>query len=358
MVVQGNWSITGSHSASDPSIMIPSKYFPIIVVLACVGCGEQAVVETSKVVSAPVAKRAMAGEARAPAASAPERQATGMIAAMTDGAGATFVALQPGGFSAPTGSTAIARKIVYDAQVDLIVESVDPVARKLTSLVQDSKGYIAEQTTTGSPGSQRSMRWRVRVPVEHFDSFVDSIIALGELERNNRTSQDVTEHYYDLEARIKNKRLEEQTLSKILQERSGKLEDVLKIEIELSRVRGEIEQFEGKIRVLENLSSLATLTLSIRERDQYAPPAPVVADFRTQVARAWDGSLLDLTKAGKLLVLWAVSWAIWLPFLLVGAFIVWGIVRWLIRVFVRNLPRIVAVARTPITVPRTPTAGE
>ncbi len=117
------------------------------------------------------------------------------------------------------------------------------------------------------------MRWRFRVPVDHFDSFVESIVALGELERNNRTSQDVTEQYYDIEARIKNKRLEEQTLAKILQERSGKLEDVLKIEIELSRVRGEIEQLEGKIRVLENLSSLATLTLNVRERDKYAPPA-------------------------------------------------------------------------------------
>ena len=116
--------------------------------------------------------------------------------------------------------------------------------------------------------------------MEQFDSFVDSIVALGELERNNRTSQDVTEQYYDIEARIKNKRVEEQTLNKILQERSGKLEDVLKIEIELSRVRGEIEQLEGKIRVLENLSSLATLTLNVRERDKYAPPPPVVADFR------------------------------------------------------------------------------
>ena len=117
------------------------------------------------------------------------------------------------------------------------------------------------------------MRWRIRIPVEQFDSFVDSIVSLGELERNNRTSQDVTEQYYDLEARIKNKKVEEQTLNKILQERSGKLEDVLKIEIELSRVRGEIEQLEGKIRVLENLSSLATLTLNVREREKYAPAA-------------------------------------------------------------------------------------
>ena len=110
--------------------------------------------------------------------------------------------------------------------------------------------------------------------MESFESLVNSVITLGELERNSRTSPDVTEQYYDIEARIKNKKIEEQTLNKILQERSGKLEDVLKIEVELSRVHGQTEQLEGKIRLLENMSSLATLILNIHERDKYAPPAP------------------------------------------------------------------------------------
>ena len=183
------------------------------------------------------------------------------------------------------------------------MDSVDPIARKVTALVQQSSGYVAELNTTGSPGTKRSMRWRVRVPVEHFDSFVESIVALGELERNNRTSQDVTEQYYDLEARIKNKRIEEQTLNKILEERSGKLDDVLKIEVELSRVRGEIEQLEGKIRVLENLSSLATLTLNVRERDQYAlrrrswptfePRSPARGRARCSTLSTWENPWLS-----------------------------------------------------------------
>ena len=203
------------------------------------------------------------------------------------------------------------------------------------------------------------MRWRIRVPVEQFDSLVESIVALGELERNNRTSQDVSEQYYDLEARIKNKKVEEQTLNKILQERSGKLEDVLKIEIELSRVRGEIEQLEGKIRVIENLSSLATLTLNIRERDKYAPPPPVVADFSTQIARTWNGSMQNLVDLGKSVVLWVVSRVIWFPFWLIGALVAWIALCILLRIFLRNLPRIVALARTPIFPPRTPpTASE
>ena len=202
------------------------------------------------------------------------------------------------------------------------------------------------------------MRWRIRVPVERFESLVDSVVSLGELERNSRTSQDITEQYYDLEARIKNKRVEEQTLNKILQERSGKLEDVLKIEIELSRVRGEIEQLEGKIRVLENLSSLATLTLNVRERDKYAPPPPVVADFPTQIARAWDGSLKSLIELGKSVVLWTVTWAIWVPFYVIGALFTWLIIRWLIRAILRNRARLIALATTPIVASRAPRAGE
>jgi len=277
---------------------------------------------------------------------------------LTDGAASTLAAIQPGAASTPAGTSAISRKIIYDAQVDLVVESVEPVAKKVGTLVQDARGYIAEQNVTGSPGSQRSMRWRFRIPVEQFDSFVESIVSLGELERNNRTSQDVSEQYYDIEARVKNKKVEEQTLNKILQERSGKLEDVLKIEIELSRVRGEIEQLEGKIRVLENLSSLATLTLNVREREKYAPPPPVVADFPTQVARTWDGAILGLVNHGKSILLWAVSWVIWIPFLLVGGLVAWVLLRWLIRVCIRNLPRLVALARTPITPPRAPTTGQ
>ncbi len=336
--------------------MATIRSLSLLSVVAFAGCGSESRVNSRNFATS-LLKEATRVEAKAAASRAPDVSAPGRMAAGETVASASLVAIQTGVKLPPGTASAIARKIIYDAQVDLVVDSVDPVAKKVGSLIQEARGYIAEQTVTGSPGTQRSMRWRFRIPVEQFDSFVDSIVALGELERNNRTSQDVTEQYYDLEARIKNKRIEEQTLNKILQERSGKLEDVLKIEIELSRVRGEIEQLEGKIRVLENLATLATLTLNIRERDKYAPPPPVVADFGTQIARTWEGSLLDLKNMGKSSVLWCVSWAIWIPFLLVAALIVWILMRWLIRVFLRNLPRLVVLARTPLTVSRPPTSS-
>lgn len=286
-----------------------------------------------------------------------------LAAIVTDGTSATNFAgqmkeAQAIPASASTAASGISRKIVYDAKVELVVESVDPIATKIGSLVQQARGYIAEQSVSGSPGSKRAMQWRFRVPVDQFDSFVESVVALGELVRNDRTSQDITEQYYDIEARIKNKKTEEATLNKILQERSGKLEDVLKIEMELSRVRGEIEQLEGRIRVLENISSLATLSLNVREREQYAPAAPIVADFRTQMTRTWDGSVSDLIKMAKSVVLWVVSMVVWIPFLLVGALVAWMVLRRLLRMLIRAFPRIVAVARTPITLRRAPGPSE
>ena len=228
---------------------------------------------------------------------------------------------------------------------------MDPIAKKVGALVQDARGYIAEQNLTGSPGSRRSMRWRIRIPVEQFDSFVDRSCT-----RRAGTEQPNVARCHRAVLRYRGtdqeQKVEEQALNKILQERSGKLEDVLKIEIELSRVRGEIEQLEGKIRVLENLSSLATLTLNVREREKYAPPPPVVADFRTQIARTWDSSMLGLANQGKSLVLWAVNWVIWVPFLLVGALVGWVLLRWMIRGVVPDLPRIIPLARAPIIAPR------
>ncbi len=308
----------------------------VLILLPMLGCGEAQ--EAAREV-----KSAEPGSVSAPAPTAkPAPPASANAIVMTDGsvtmirgmAGAMGTAIQ-----APINTAALSRKIIYDGEVDLIVKDVDSIAKQVSAAIQEARGYIAEQSTTGSPGSPRSMRWKLRVPVEQFESLVQKVVALGELEQNKRTSQDVTEQFYDIEARIKNKKAEEKSLTKILDERTGKLEDILKIETELSRVRGEIEQLEGKIRVLENLSSLATLNLSVHEREKFEPPPPAVADFPTQVARTWESSLRSLINLGKACILWAVNWALWIPLLIVAGLLAWVILRRLFRL----LPRIIAL---------------
>ncbi|HEV3122265.1 MAG TPA: DUF4349 domain-containing protein [Isosphaeraceae bacterium] len=218
-----------------------------------------------------------------------------------------------------------ARKIIYNADIDLVVEDFAKGEAALMRLMEETKGYLASADVTGSPGRQRFGTWKVRVPIERFQGFVDGVIKLGELQHRQTTSQDVTEEYYDLDARIKNKKVEEARLLKHLEESTGKLKEILDVEREISRVREEIERQEGRLRLLENLTALTTVTIVLHEREGYVPPeAP---SFGTLIGRTFSESVDYLVDLGKAVVLVAVAVVPWLPVLALVGLLLWLLVR-------------------------------
>lgn len=203
------------------------------------------------------------------------------------------------------------RKIIYTATVELAVEDFTGTPERVAELVRKYDGYLAGSNLSGETGESRRGTWKIRIPVERFEDFVKSAKGLGEVIRATTDSRDVSEEYYDVEARIRNKTKEEERLLKLLEERPGKLEDVIAIERELSRVREELERMQGRMRVLADLTSLTTVELTIVEIRNYEPPqTPTLA---TQVRRTWDGSLEALTSTGRAALLTAVALAPWLP---------------------------------------------
>src|SRR5262245_16203866 len=97
------------------------------------------------------------------------------------------------------------RQVIYRSSINLHVKSFDETDRKITSLVNDAGGYIAQFSEDRSYGAQRGGRWTVRMPAAKFFAFLDSVSQLGVAERRDVQSQDVTEEFVDLEARLKNK---------------------------------------------------------------------------------------------------------------------------------------------------------
>lgn len=212
---------------------------------------------------------------------------------------------------------AMPRKIIYTATIRLVVEEFAKAEQDLLQLVKSEKGYVINSEISGSPGTPRSGQWKVRIPVERFDSFRDDVIKLGKLERSSTDSQDVTDEYYDLEARIKNKKLEEARLLQHLEKSTGKLEDILAVEREISRVRGEIERQQGRLQLLAKLTAMTTLTIFLNERTGYVPPE--TESFGTTIGHTFHGSLEALLDFGKGLVLIVVAIAPWLlPLAVVG----------------------------------------
>jgi hypothetical protein len=223
------------------------------------------------------------------------------------------------------------RKIIYTGHIDLVTEDLNVLEAKLTQLIASEKAYVADSERTGSAGAMRRGSWKVRVPVDAYDPFVKGVVALGELVSLKADSQDVSEEYFDLDARQAAKKVEEQRLLKHLTESTGKLEDILAVERELSRVRIEIERMQGRLRALANLTTLATVTITASEIKGYVPPqAPTLG---TRIARTFAASLDSLREFGEGLLITCVAIVPWLPLIILGLWLFVWIVR---RVMIRS----------------------
>jgi hypothetical protein len=221
---------------------------------------------------------------------------------------------QPSSIAVPANA-AVRRKIIYRATVELVVDNFDPVQKKVDSLVERYHGYLAKSNVSGRPGVPRSGRWTIRVPVDRYSEFMAAARDVGEVRRIGSDSQDVTEEFSDVEARIRNKKQEEVRLKELLDKATGKLDEILTVEREITRVRGEVEQLEGRMRVLADQTALATVELQVDEIKDYEPEE--AATYGTQVRRSFEKSLAALVSAGKHLSIVAVVLSPWLAVLLV-----------------------------------------
>jgi hypothetical protein len=215
------------------------------------------------------------------------------------------------------------RKIIYTADVELIVKDLATAEEELKQLVKQRKGYMAQSELTGSAGSPRRGHWRIRIPVDDFESFLDEIIKLGVPYRNTTDTEDVTDKFYDLQARIKNRKAEEESLRKLLEKTNGKMEDILAVRRELNQVRNDIDVQEGQLRRLDNLTTLTTIDLTMKESEAYLPPT----SFGGTIASTFSGSVDWLIAFGKGIVLVVVALVPWLAVLAVIVTPLWILLR-------------------------------
>jgi hypothetical protein len=208
----------------------------------------------------------------------------------------------------------LARKIIYTADVSVAVEDFSPIAAEVEALAKRLGGYVSGSKITGSPGSARTGSWTLRVPVSHYDECLAGARALGEVRSINSNSQDATEEFYDLEARIHNKKQEEERLLKLLASATGKLDEILSVEREVSRVRGEVEQMEGRKRVLSELIDLSTVNVTVEEIKGYVSEESPT--YLTRIRRAFESSLLTLLSAATEFSIFLVVIVPWLVILL------------------------------------------
>jgi len=155
----------------------------------------------------------------------------------------------------------------------------------------------------------------LRVPSAAFDQAMAQIKALGlKVQRENVSSQDVTEEYADLDARVKNLEATADQLRALLatiREKSNRTEDILAVYRELTTITGQIEQAKGRQQYLGKLSELATISVDLIPQTAAAvahpkqtgwAPLTTLRDAATALARAGEIGAEALIWLGVLVV--------------------------------------------------------
>ena len=207
--------------------------------------------------------------------------------------------------------------MIRTGQAFIEVQKLDPAILRIRQLVAQVGGYVANSSMSGGRDQVRQASFEVKIPSAKYDEAVSSLSAVGKVETVNSSAQDVGEEFVDVTARVTNARRLEERLINLLANRTGKLDEVLRVERELARVREEIERYEGRLRYLTSRASMSTLGINAHE------PAPLIGNqpgenpIGAAVRRAWDNFV-------ALLAALIASLGILLPLgALAGAGLIW-----------------------------------
>ena len=202
------------------------------------------------------------------------------------------------------------RMVIYNAYISLETYDIDGTFEKIRNLAEKYGGYVAGSSRS-TQGMQERAQINLRISKDEFQSAIKEIETYGELVDERTSSEDITERYIDLKARLGNLQKQEKRLNEILS-MAKNVEEILQVERELTRIRGEIESLQGQINYLERNVEMSSIVVNLIE-----PPPP-------------------FTPPG-------VDWGITFETALMGFF---GVIRGLIILIVTLLP--LAIIGVPI----------
>ena len=167
------------------------------------------------------------------------------------------------------------RKIVRTGRLELQVEKVSAAVTEVEDVAEAAGGWVSASTvfidkpaTSDAEDDQTPKRTEtatvtIRVPAEAYRSVVGQLRGMAEeVKSESSEASEVTEEYTDLQARLRNQEATEAQLLELLT-KAETIPDILTVQEKVSQVRLEIERVQGRINVLDSLTSMATITVEL-----------------------------------------------------------------------------------------------
>lgn len=216
--------------------------------------------------------------------------------------------------------------IARTVTISVVTDHFDDTRAALERLTSTLKGMIGSLDVSGEPPSPRAIRATLKIPADKLDVALAEIRKLGKVRQESQSSEDIGDAHRDLVVRIANAKREETRLLDILSRRTDRLADVLQVEREASRVRGEIERMESEelsMRTRVNYSTVSVVIDEAYRAELENAEQPLTRRLRNALVDGWRSAteslvsaVLSILVAGPTLIVWVFilslpSWAIW-----------------------------------------------
>ena len=250
--------------------------------------------------------------------SAPQAPAEGEYGWALDGADTGMPEPSPeeSGGGLPAGV-----KIIYTADVDLETKEFDQASQALDEAVKELGGWF-ESRSLYQGGSYRRLSCTIRVPAEQFEPLLERAGEAAHMVSRDAYSEDVSEAYYDSEARLTTQRTKLERLQTLLAQ-AATMEDIIALESALSETELQIEYLTGSLRRYDSLVGYSTVNLQLREVYRLSTDEETPMTFGERLGSAFSTGLQrGMDNLEELVIGLAANW---MTLLLLAAVIAGGV---------------------------------
>ncbi len=203
------------------------------------------------------------------------------------------------------------RLIVRNADVTIFADNVSAAMEAIVALASETGGFVVNSRISGEQTQQKAFV-SIRVPTDAFEDAMRRIRSLAaKVETENTDAKDVTEEYVDLQAQLRNLQATEQQYQRLM-EKATTVDDILKVQRELTSVQGQIERLQGRIQYLEQTSSTSLINVTIRATVAAQPivrPGWRPGDTAREATRDLADFAQGLADLGIRLLIFSPVWA-------------------------------------------------
>ena len=173
---------------------------------------------------------------------------------------------------APPSPAAAAEMLDIEATLNIVVDQITTAATELRKLVRHHGGVLVEDVVDES--SYGSGRFLIRIAAPGTDAMMTSLEHLGQVRSRLVNARDIGKQYLDAQLQLENLKVAMARYEQILA-KADKVAEILTIERELTRLRGEIEQVKGNLRWMQDRVARSTIHVNLASPHLAALQGPV-----------------------------------------------------------------------------------